>query len=186
MSLVTARAGIVTTIANQMSGLQTVEAHGGRFDITELKRVGAKAPAVFVAWLSVSNILQEQQEAEGDVRWAVFAVARDSVAGSVKTSRDDAIANMVNTLSLIVPNQRWNLGDLATGIPDRISAQNLFSATLDKMGTAMAAVNFTQRMQLGVDNDIADLNDWLIYHAEHIVGDEDSPETIDHVEIPQE
>lgn len=160
MSLLTLRQAIVDDLTANLPALKTCEGHGGRFDANEVKRVAAKAPALFVACLGVSDTDEAPDGIAGTVQWGAFVVARDTGA----SGRDEGGLAILQALLLHLPGNRWGL-DQAEGRPQAIRAQNLYSATVDKMGVAMWAVSWRQRMVIGAELDPATLDVFATFDA---------------------
>lgn len=141
MSTVSVRTAIVDTIRTALgAGVKHVAAHSGRFSSSELGRVSAKAPAVFIAALAQSNINSRNGSDTATVSWAAFVVTRDFP----NLPRDVSALAVVDALKHIIPENRWGLTDEAEGTPKNIQAQNLFSADIDTKGVAMWALSWQQ------------------------------------------
>lgn len=144
MSLVALPAAIVAGINERFPKLKSCEAHPGRFDLDELERFVAAAPAVRVAVLSVGGIVGgEDGVAIGDARITAFIVTRD--AGRV--TKDEAARAIVDGLAPLVFENRWGL---ATAQPARdVAATNLYSTPSGKVGVTLWAVTWLQGVEMG-------------------------------------
>jgi hypothetical protein len=183
MSLDALRTAITAVIDTATPEAVTCAPHGGRFDVAELRRISAKAPAIFIAVLGFNDLAESSGSYEATISWAAFVVTRDK-AGVL---RDIAALNLVNALALIVPGNTWGL-EAAIGTPDGVRSDNLFSATVDKAGVAMWAISWRQRMQLGqaiTDAELATLDLFETFDARYPVED-DAPEAEDLVSLPQD
>ena len=183
MSLASLRAAIAAALDAATPPSVTCAEHGGRFDIEELRRVSAKAPALFVAVLGFSDCAESCGSYEATVSWAVFSVARDKPG----VSRDRSAMALVDALALIVPGNTWGLAE-SIGTPDGVRGDNLFSATVDKAGVAMWATTWRQRMQLGSAmpaDALAALDLFATFDARFPVAG-DAPVAEDRVSLPQD
>jgi phage gp37-like protein len=156
MSIETVRTAIVNTIAAKITALKTCEAHPGRFDLAEIKRVAANAPAVFIAALATG----QQENIGGDiwapVSFAAFIVTKDQPG----KSRDSLVLDIVNALLVLADSNDWDSTDVVED-PINIRSQNLYSASIDKNGVAMWAITWQQKIKLGSATDVAALDDFL-------------------------
>jgi phage gp37-like protein len=156
MSIETVRTAIVDMIDAEISALKTCEAHPGRFDLTELKRVAANAPAVFVAALATG----QQENIGGDtwapVSFAAFIVTKDQPG----KTRDSLALDIVNALLVLADSNDWDSEDVVED-PVNLRSQNLYSSSIDKNGIAMWAITWQQKIKLGNVTDVAALDDFL-------------------------
>lgn len=181
MSLITLRDAIAAELAAAIPELKTCEGHGGRFDLQELRRVAAKAPAVFVACLGFGDA-EEEGDTTAELSWAAYVVTKDAPG----KPRDEAALAIAQALAVHIPGNRWGLDD-AEGRPEGIRGQNLYSDRLDKQGVAMWAISWRQRMNLGGAVDSAELAAFVTFHAEHSMAPGDGePAATDEVTLPQE
>jgi hypothetical protein len=183
MSLETLRNGVVETLDTATPKNVHCASHGGRFDLQELRRVSSKAPAIYVASLGFSNLKESSGSYEATVAWGAFIVAKDQRGAK----RDQVALAIVDMLSLIVPDNSWSL-DETLGAPERVQADNLFSALIDKAGVAMWAITWRQHMQLGqamTENELAALDLFKTFDARFPIKD-DAPEAEDRVNLPQD
>jgi len=172
VSLLAIRNAVVADLqgASELSQLETCEAHGGRFDIEELRHVAAKAPAVYVAILQVSNTEEGFEGLAGDVQFGAYVVTKDHP----QQSRDVGALAIVQALQLRLVGNRWGL-DAAEGRPERIRADNLYGRAIDKHHIAMWGVTWRQRLVIGGALDAATL-DALQYVNVTYDLDPDSPD----------
>ena len=170
------RDAIVEAIKTALPDLYTVEAHGGRFDLNELKRWSKQAPAVLVAAVSVPTIADGPTHI-AEVRWVAYLVTRDTP----QATRDVAALDFSEALLRLVRKNTWQLDN--TQNPQRVTAENLYSGQVDSHGMALWAVSWQQAVSLRT-SDIAELADFTLYTATHEVGD--GPVAEDRVELPQE
>ncbi len=184
MSLELLRTAVVDKIDELTPDAVHCDSHGGRFDLNELKRVSAKAPAVYVATLGFSNLKESSGTYEATVAWGAFIVAKDQPK---KVKRDQVALSIVDMLSLIIPGNNWDLEE-TLGSPERIQSDNLFSALVDKAGVAMWAITWRQHMQLGqamTEDELATLDLFKTFDAKFPIADK-APVAEDEVNLPQE
>lgn len=182
MSLLTLRQAIVDDLKANVPNLKTCEGHGGRFDATELKRVAMRAPAVFVACLGLADVEEGHDGVAGTLTWGAFVVTRDTPG----SSRDQAALAVLQAILVRLPGNRWGL-DQAEGRPERVSAQNLYSATVDRLGVALWAVSWRQRMVIGGELDPAMLDVFATFDARYDLDTSQDGEPVaeDTVTMPQ-
>lgn len=183
MSLLKLREAIVNDIkVNAFSGVAgiTVQSHAGRFDAAELQRIATQSPAIHIACLSVTEIDQGIDGISATLTWGAFITAKDKPG----TPRDVGALAIVNALVRYVPGQRWNL-DQSEGRPHRINANNLYAASIDKLGVAMWAVTWQQQMCLGGGEEINELAPFITYNATHQLADGQEPSARDTVTLEQ-
>lgn len=122
-----ARDTIVQAIKDAVPGLYTCEAHGGRFDLGELKRWSKQAPAVLVAAVSVPSIADDATRI-AEVRWVAYLVTRDTP----QATRDVAALDFSEALLRLVRKNTWSLDNAQK--PERVAAENLYSGNVDRHG----------------------------------------------------
>jgi hypothetical protein len=147
VSLVSLRDGALAAIQAALPPNVNLEAHGGRFDLEELKRMAAKAPCVRLAVLGVDDAQQTRSgEAELLARLGAFVVAKAAPG----LTRDRAALAIVDTILGVVPGNRFSLD--ATQPAGDVRADNLYSGDVDQAGVAMWAVSWHQKVfEGGVD-----------------------------------
>ncbi|WP_330925244.1 hypothetical protein [Candidatus Sororendozoicomonas aggregata] len=142
--------GVRATLKGRLPALKQCELHGGRFDASELKRLSAAAPAIYLSVMAAPSqtLLFKEQGGEGRQRLTTqltaFVVAKDAPG----LPRDRAVLNLVEALLLMLPRNLWGLAG-ECGFPDKISAQNLYSGTLDRARVALWGVSWQQPVFLG-------------------------------------
>jgi len=185
MSLLTLRAAVVAALRASLPRLAgktvKVEAHAGRFDAAELKRISAQAPAVFVAVLGLADISESCGDVSATCQVLAIVVCKDAPA----LPRDLAALGMMGALAKIVPGNEWN--GAAEKAPEDIRCDNLFSATLDQAGVAMWGVAWRQRATVartGVTDAEAEGLDWFLhYHMETVLA-QGAPVAVDDITLP--
>jgi len=124
----------------------SVETHRGRFTLSELKKLGAKLPAVRIALGNVLNVtLQADDQLEIICEFWTAIITKDVKA----LPRHEAAANMVDALILHLPGNRLGSG-FAFGA-ENVTAANLFGGDVDNTGVMMWEVRFRQKLRLGTD-----------------------------------
>lgn len=144
MRLVDLRTAVLADLKAKLPGLRSAAVHGGRFDLEELKRYSAQAPALRVAVLGAPSLADT-----GDERTDVDAtlVAYVLTTDAPQLPRDVAALNLCEVLLAYIPHKRWGLQDI--GAPERVSASNLYDGGLDRQAVALWAVSWSQRVRLG-------------------------------------
>lgn len=137
------RDNIVEQVHTALPALKMCRAHGGRFDLGELKAVAARCPAAFVAPL---RVVSTQDDGDGRtvarIRWALYIVTRDAP----QLPRDVAALHLVEWLLVWLPRQRWGG---PSGRPEGVSADNLFSRQVDGVGVALWGLTWEQTHRFG-------------------------------------
>ncbi len=145
MILVDLRAAIVAAIHARLPKLDC-QSHPGRFDLAEIKRIAAKAPAVRVALLGLPSAdAAGSGERDQEVRCAAFVLTTDKPP----LPRDEAAINLVEALLLFVPGQRWGKPGVHAVGEGQVKAENLYSSGLDGKGLALWAVTWSQKVRMG-------------------------------------
>ena len=137
-----------------------VDAHGGTFDLDEVKRYAALAPAVRVALVGCGKASRWN-----DGRWLVpvniacVIFARDAASADRSTiiSRDTAALALATSVQIVIQGNRFGLSGVRQ--PEDVTARNEYSGALDATGAALWQVNFTCGVLLGeaVDETLAAL-----------------------------
>ncbi|KAB7624323.1 hypothetical protein [Alkalilimnicola sp. S0819] len=160
MRLLSFRDAVVAGISQALTELKSCEAHGGRFDEKELRRYALRAPAVLVAVRRIPALAAEN-EITPTLTCAAFVVTRDARG----RPRDAAGLALVEALLQVVANNTWGL-DWAHR-PQRLEADNLYSAALDKQGVALWGVAWQQAVDLAPEVDSATLADFITHHQDY-------------------
>lgn len=181
MNLGDLREIICGVLQTEIAELKTCEPHGGRFNIDELKRVCAKAPAVFVSMLSAGRVNADNGGTNAVINFAVYVVTKRTS----RVSEDQLVLNLVQKLIQILARQQWGL-DESEKEPENIKAQNLFSQKVDRQGVAMWGITFSQQFDLGGQIDLNALADFNEYVAEHVLADGQEPAAIDKQQMEQD
>lgn len=129
----------------------SVEPHGGAFDVDELKRVAALAPAIRVAIIGARSV---KPQADGSIAlpldFAAVLMTKDTaMAGQGVTRRDTAALALGSALAVCVNGNRW--GVRGVGAPAAVTLRNEFSGEIDNLGVALWQLTWTQDLLLGAD-----------------------------------
>lgn len=141
--LLTHRAELVKSLRQVLPGRIHIEAHGGKFDLAELKRYSTRAPAVLIAILRAGDAGTTQPRAE--VRCAAYLVIKDTR----DEVRDAAHLLLADRLMQLL--RRTPLPD--AGKASQLTWDNLYSGYADEEGIALGAVSWRQPLVL--DQDLA-------------------------------
>ena len=140
------RQAVIDTITTNLPDLKAVEAHPGRFNLQELKRIATKLPAVRVALMGMpATVHLDTGEKEVKVRLAAFIITGDKR----QLQKDEAALAIVESLLVLVLGQRW--GITGTTAAKNVKADNLFSGNVERQGVAMWAVTWEQTIRTGED-----------------------------------
>lgn len=179
--ITTVRSAIIDAVKAAVPGLQDhVEAHGGRFDLDEIKRLAAKSPSMLVACLGVlSARANSAGETEAVCKWAAFVLTTDKRA----VPRDVGALTLVAAVLPVIPDNRWEVDGV--NVPRNVRADNLFSTALDKIGVALWAVTWDQEITLGgLDESTLDL--FALMHVDWDLATPDETfEAVDDIELEQ-
>ena len=174
MSILSLREAIRTTIETEVTTLEKVYTHGGRFDQEQLKRWAVQSPCVVVGVLNIPSVSSDSGQCVASVEWGAFIVASNT-----ETMKRDAHALVLleSVLGVVTPSQRW--GDDLASMPDGVKASNLYSGKLDSTGVAIWAVTWTQGYDIN-KFDMAALDNFLTLNTSvEFSDDEDVPVTED-------
>ena len=145
------RYAVADGIRAKMPALADVATHAGRFDLAELKRIATKTPCVRVAVLGAPEVESiGSGEREVRLRMAAYIVTTDRRG----LARDDSALAIVCALCDLVPDNTWSTRGAHPA--QRVSADNLFSGTLDRGAVALWAVSWEQTVRIGEDMWIED------------------------------
>ncbi len=173
--LKTLREAVVAGMRNELPRDVRVATTPGRFDVRELQRRSVAAPAVRVAALDIgTEHLGSHLGIFASVDMAAFVVA----AGD-RHFRADERALLLQ--SMLLPLIDFNTWGLAVEPARDVRGRNLYSSDLaDKFSVALAAVTWTQALELGAEGSEpgASVRDvWVTYEPEDFAEDTDDPAT---------
>ena len=145
LKFVSLSSSVVEKIATMLPKVN-IESYPGRFDVTELKRISTKLPAVRIAFMGSTKIdMMDTGENEATVRLAAFVITGDRRG----LPKDSAALNIVEALLTLIPGQSW--GVPGTTIAKNIKADNLYSGQVDRQGVAIWALTWEQTTRIGAD-----------------------------------
>ncbi|EGG93496.1 hypothetical protein IMCC1989_1152 [gamma proteobacterium IMCC1989] len=146
MKFIELRQKVLEKIKEELPDLKEVSLHPGRFNLDELKRIGTKAPAVYVSLMGTPTVKRiETGENEVYIRLAAFIVTRDER----KLPKDEAALAIVESLLVVIPCQRWGLKNTSDAV--NVKADNLFNGSIERKGVAMWAITWEQTLRIGED-----------------------------------
>ncbi|MDR1231568.1 MAG: hypothetical protein LBK61_09230 [Spirochaetaceae bacterium] len=147
-----------------------VEAHPGRFDEAEIRRLAQRTPAVFTSLMGVDD---EKNEFEF-VSW-VLARAQ---------GKDRLYDTALGIVSALVPVIRNLDADYSTDAPHGIEAECLYSGSLDAINVTLWAVRWTWELRKSVFESgdggfpVFELDIFEGYEAAHQIGDVNVNDTV--------
>ncbi len=137
---------IVKFFKTRMPNVATIETHGGRFDLAEIKRLSRKLPAVFISILQVNDMTEvETGEFDVELTIGVFIITSDQP----KLPRQIAAISLIEELVLIIADNQWGMDRVGVHPANLPNAKNLFSKEVDKTGIAIWAISFKQKLRIG-------------------------------------
>ena len=166
MTVASVRAEIAKHYRTALGHVAVYE-HGGTFGLEDLLRYARKPPALIISALGIPTIEVESTVAVANVVFAGFCVAKDQS----RQKRDVGALLLAEAALVETVNQYWN--DSASGTPKSANALNMYTAALDKVGIALWAVRWEQRVDL-TRNSETTLDDWETFYATYEVGDDDT------------
>ncbi len=159
-----------------------MESLPGRMSLSVLKKIAARAPAVYVAYLGGNKSGPAVRDTA--THRAVFAIyiVTDRTDGRRGSGRKIGAYDIINTL---VPA----LNDHSVpevGTLESKAVENLFSVELDRSGVSIYAATFQIPMTFDYQLDETALDNFITYHAEHsMTPGDDEPAAIDSVQLTQ-
>lgn len=178
MSVANVRAEIARHYRGALDHVHVYE-HGGAFSLEDIKRYTQKSPAVVIGCLGIPSFEFQSTVTVANVSFGAFCIAQNNV----RDNRDVAALLLMESVAVETIANRWD--GSASQAPRNVSAANLYSQPLDKMGVAMWAVRWDQKVDLQ-RNAIATLDDFLTMYSTYDVGETDDTETTSDVtELPQ-
>jgi hypothetical protein len=155
----------------------TVIEHGGPFNLEEIQRVAARAPALVVACLGIPSLEAQGSVVVAKAAWAVFCVAKDTR----KEAKDIKGLLLAESVLVELPHQTtWN--DTASKAPEAIAGANLYSSKLDDEGISLWACKWRQDVDLDRNTTLT-FDDFETFFATYVIGDDDAPVTEDSTDL---
>lgn len=133
------RNSIVVGLRDAMP-VREVVAAGGRLNVEDLRRLGARTPCIAVAALGAPAFNERSTIKECDLRWVAYLITKD-VPGS---SRDAQALAFLAPLFAAIASNSWGEGQR----PTELTADNLYTRQIDELGLALWAVTWRQRIEV--------------------------------------
>lgn len=135
---------IADAIATLLPELEVCEPRNGRFNLEVLKKIGTRAPAVYVSFLRA----RPGQTFDGPAHsarldMAAYVVTKQTLGG---LSPEDAAGNICLALLSDIPERRWGLAEV--GPAENVGAQTLADVKLQGHGVSLWAVTWEQPVML--------------------------------------
>jgi hypothetical protein len=162
MSLLGLRTAIVTSLQLEVASLTSVAAHGGRINLAEVRRAALnRAPAGLVTVLG-GPIEREGGGGVGvcDAQVVVFIIC----LGTSQVHRDAEALALAEAVAVQAIRNSWAYD--GSKAPAGIRVDNLYNGTQDRDGFALWSVTWTQRLDVGYDTSVDDLDDFNRLHAD--------------------
>jgi hypothetical protein len=158
-----------THYPNGVDGVQ-ISTHIGEFGEEEIRRYSKKLPAVVLAPLGIPKAQRAGGNSIAEVNWGAFIFARDRP----ELSRGLAAMALAEVALTFLPFEAFGCAQA----PQDVEAGNLYNGDFDKMGLAVWAVRWRQRLELAAKDDCsyATLDDFLRLHAEYQLDPVDDPD----------
>lgn len=147
MILNTLLTAVADDINQTIQGLRSCQSHPGRFDLRELKRIAAAAPAIRVAVLKIGRGVDVGTgEVDRPVDFAAYVLTEDKRG----MPRDFAARNIVESLICLLPGKAFGVANVHPIIATDVGeAVNLYSSSVDGQGVALWAVSWSQVVRFG-------------------------------------
>lgn len=139
------RKTIAADIKTVLPDLRECKPHAGRFDLSEIKRLSARTPGVFI---SVLGIVSSEEIGTGETDLELAMASYVLTADTRGLPRDVAAVNLVEALSLRIIGSRWGISG-GVHPAGKVKANNLYSGDLDRIGIAMWGISWRQKVRLG-------------------------------------
>jgi hypothetical protein len=147
-----------------------IEAHPGRFDEAEIRRLAQRTPAILTSLMAIDD---EKNEYEF-VSW-VLARAQ---------GKDKLYDTALGIVSALIPALRDLDADYSVDAPQNIEAECLYSGSLDAINVTLWAVRWTWELRKssleagGGGYPVFDLENFEGYDAAHLAGDAGVNDTV--------
>ena len=178
MSMLNVRSEIARFYREELDTINVSE-HGGAFSLDDIRRYAKKSPAAVVGCLGIPTFEIQGSVVTAKVVYAVFCIAHDEAANK----RDAAALLLAESVAVETIQNTWFKS--ASSSPMNVVGTNLYSVPLDKLGVAMWAIRWEQRVDLQ-RNAIETLDDFLSMHSTYDIGETDGTDVnTDITELPQ-
>lgn len=166
MTLQTVRTALIdSVVAPAVAGaVQQVRAHRGQFrSLEEIKKIAVRNTAVLVAYRGFQNVERHHDQFIADVVWVAYSIAQDL---SVKNDRNKTAGLIAEVLAGVISREAGNLSN-AQEDPKRLSAKNVSTLAIDKMGLSIWEVTWTQSMTILPEELAISLDDFEGFDGKH-------------------
>ena len=141
MNLVAYRLAMRDAIAAAVPAARSVQIHGGRFDLAELKRISTRAPAIRLAILSVASTEHTSRaRLRYDIQWIAVVIAH----GTAQTTRADQALDLSDTLIAHLPRSKLGIPGAEMIAPESIRATNAYKGAIDRINIASWFIEWRQ------------------------------------------
>jgi len=140
-------------------------AHDGEFRQGEVKRLGARAPSVYVACVGVPEAVDETGELQAELAWAAFVLTRE---GDAIRAGHGSAGDFAALLSLAIIHELERGEDFAaaTRAARKVRAQNLFGTDVAREGYSLWAVTWQQATTITPEGLVAALSALRTVHTD--------------------
>ncbi|WP_018694439.1 phage protein Gp37 [Algicola sagamiensis] len=146
MMLDTLQQRIVATISAELGEKSKVSTHAGALNLKEMKGKTIALPAIRVVLMGCANIEEtETGEMEAKARLAAFVVTKPQRG----RNKADVSLELVEGLIALIPSQMWEMENVHPA--EKVKAENLYNAQLDREGLSMWVITWEQVVILGED-----------------------------------
>lgn len=165
--------------------VRTVEALPGDLrDAQALRELASAAPAVYWAFLGGRNSIEADDIHINSV-WGCYIVTDHASGHDARRRGDGRQIGAYDIMKMVLPIIN-GLTITGVGTANFKRVENLFSIRVDKVGAALYAATFEIPLPLDYELDLAGLNNFETYHAEHsLAPGADEPAAIDEITLEQ-
>lgn len=132
---------VKSTIKDWLPALKSVEIHGGRFSLADVKKYSTRTPAVFVTALNIPPREIGSQDVDAPVDLMLFIITKDAPG----LSRYESALAIAEHIAERLPGK--NLG-LSFAFPaEQVQAKNLHTTELANIGVTLWGVAWKQTLR---------------------------------------
>jgi phage gp37-like protein len=142
MKIIDMRDAIVDTVRDKVGDAVQVFKHGGTFDLAQINRYAAKAPAVVVSLLAMRDYSIEGTERVADLRWIMMVITKSRP----NEERDEKLLAILEILLHLIGDQRWGIDGVHR--TTNINGANMFTAKVDAKGLALWSLTWDQKTDM--------------------------------------
>jgi hypothetical protein len=145
------RDAAIAALAAALPGVN-VAAHGGTFDLEEIRRYATLAPAVRVCIVGCEAASTfNDGRPRLPVHFAAVVITKDAINAGAKVERDVAAVALAGAIQLAVNGNRFGLAGVFR--PENLRAKNEYSSSSDSLNVAIWQVNWTSCLLVGEAGD---------------------------------